>query len=161
MTNQFTKPEENDSTPGEVTVPKKRAARTTKKPTTTKKSRTPAQQAADARRRKAPVRKRRNASKEPVAPPVAEDPSLLDSILDEEGELKEPSVIGNEIRNAWGRFKRRLFEAGTEPLRKAGRQATLETATRVLHEFDGTLDGAEGKKKKEDDGISKPPNVDD
>jgi hypothetical protein len=146
--------------------PKKRAARTTKR-STPKKPRTPAQQAADARRRKAPVRKQRVAPKAPLITVEIEEsevvtaptePSLLEAILDEEGELKEPSVIGEEIRNAWGRLKQRLFRAGTEPLKRAGKQATIETMTQVLHEFDGTLDGAEGKqppaKKKEDDGIS-------
>jgi hypothetical protein len=126
-----------------------------------KRVRKAAPRKAAASKTKPAVRKRRNASTEPVVPPVTRGPSLLESILDEEGELKEPSVIGKEIRSAWGRFKQRLFDAGTEPLRKAGRQATLETATRVLHEFDGTLDGAEGRKKKEDNGISKSPDVDD
>jgi hypothetical protein len=156
-----TSPEETQDVTDDLSVAEPKA----KAKAPRKRTRKAAPRKAAASSKKPPVRKRRNASAEPVVPVVEEpvvpkDPSLLEAILDEDGELKEPSVIGDEIRSAWGRLKRRLLRAGTEPLKKAGRQATLETMTQVLHEFDGTLDGAEGR-KKEHDGISRTPDVDD
>ena len=144
MTTKPTKPEENDSATGEVTVPKKRAARTTKKPTATKKPRTPAQQAADARRRKAPVRKRRNTSAKPVEEPLI-------TVTDEHGELKEPSVLWEDMKSGWNKFKGRMWKAVSDPAKEAGKEAVIETATRVLKSVDQAADGMENKKSEDTD----------
>ena len=97
---------------------------------------------------------------------VVSDGSLLDRLLDEDGELKEPSVIQKELSNSWQKFKRKagkfIQEATKEPLKQAGKQATAEAISK-LSSLDNMLDGAEGKtpKEKENDGVSKPSRVDD
>ena len=84
-----------------------------------------------------------------VEEPAAEGTSFI-NVLDEDGELKHPSVLKKELVVLWGRLKQKALEAVTGPLKKAGQDAAIETLTRVFGSLDSAIDGMEGKKPEKD-----------
>lgn len=81
-------------------------------------------------------------------PPADTDENQFFTILDEEGELKEVSVIRQEIGRGWNKVKARLAEAFKEPLKELGKEAAVEAATRMSKTADGALDGMAGDRPK-------------
>lgn len=96
---------------------------------------------------KASASKRRKPDKPADPIPVAKEP--LVSLVDEDGELKPPGVIGTEIRKAAVLVRDRALDAMSEPVK----DGIVRAAGRLFGMFDGALEGAEGgtKPKKDDD----------
>lgn len=72
-------------------------------------------------------------------------------MTDEHGELKEPSVLWEDMKSGWNKFKGRMWKAVSDPAKEAGKEAVIETATRVLKSVDQAADGMENKKSEDTD----------
>jgi outer membrane biosynthesis protein TonB len=97
-------------------------------------------------------KKRKPVSKKAVIEKQQPKNEPLISILDDDGELKSPSLIKKEFAKGWGRLKQKALEAATGPLKKAGQGAAVDTLTRLFGSLDGAIDGMEpGSKKPEKD----------
>ena len=83
----------------------------------------------------------------PIEPEVVDEDRPLIDVLDEDGELKPPSVLKRELKTGLNRLGQKIVASA----RQAGHEAAAETITRIFTGLDAAGEGASGKRPKEKD----------